>query len=95
MLKGVGWYTIFIITVIGMFVGAMLVMFWNYIEVQKKEVSREACLLKLQNYCYRWVTEKKEPGDWDNIHPKEGCEKFNINRPTQKDCENIFGVKIS
>jgi hypothetical protein len=94
MSKGVGPYVIFIILAIGIFVGAMLIMFWNYIEMQGKEATKEACLTKLQNYCYRWITEKKEPGDWDSVYPQKGCENFKIEKPTKEYCENLFGVKI-
>jgi hypothetical protein len=94
MSKGVGWYVIFIVAAIGMFVGAMAVMLWNYIEIQGKEATREACLIKFQNYCYRWVSEKKEPGDWDKIYPKEGCENFGVEKPSKEKCENLLGVKI-
>jgi hypothetical protein len=93
-MKAVGWYSIFIISSIVIIVGAALVIFWNYIQFQGKEANREACIFKLQNYCYRWITEKKEPGDWDSIYPQQGCEKFDVNKPTSLDqCKAIFGLK--
>jgi hypothetical protein len=95
MSKGVSSYVIFIIAAIGMFVGAMLMVFYNYIDLQRKEATREACLAKLQNYCFRWVTDKKEPGDWESVHPKTGCEEFGIKKPEKEYCESIFGTKIS
>jgi hypothetical protein len=94
MSKGVGWYVIFIVATIGMFVGAMVVMLWNYSETQVKEATRQACLNKFQKYCYRWVTEKKEPGDWDKFYPTEGCENFGVKKPSKEECENLLEVKI-
>jgi cell division protein FtsL len=91
MSKGVGWYVIFIILVIAMFIAAMLVVFWHYINAQNIQATREACAIKLQNYCYRWVTEKREPGDWDKVYP-QGCEQFGITKPDESYCKNLFGI---
>ncbi|MHA1852019.1 MAG: hypothetical protein ACTSUF_00750 [Candidatus Heimdallarchaeaceae archaeon] len=89
MSKAVGWYVIFIIFVIGMFVGSMLIIFWKYLSEQNIQASKEACTLKLTNYCYRWLTEKKEPGDWDQVNP-QGCEQFNITKPDEDQCKNLM-----
>jgi hypothetical protein len=90
MLKAIGWYVVFLVIVIGFFIGAAIIVLWHFLGIEEKEATREACVTKLQNYCYRWITEKKEPGDWDSIYPKEGCEKFNINKPSLDDCKNIL-----
>lgn len=87
-MKAVSIYTVFIIAVIGIFFTAILVVIWNYINIQTEESMRAGCMIKLENYCYRWISEKKEPGNWEEIEPK-GCEKFGITKPTKEYCEKL------
>lgn len=79
---------IFLLVVIGLMVGAGLIIFWKWFEVT--QVSEATCRLKQQNYCSELIA-GKEP-KWDEIPPKTGCEKFGIMEPSEEDCRELYGV---
>ena len=48
-----------------------------------------ACQNKLIEYCSRWATMGMDPGDWDEIQPKD-CEKYGVQRPqSEQDCQRV------
>lgn len=95
-MRGIATKTLFLVVVIGMIIFFSLVIFWHWLGLQIKVVSRTTCAAKLWNYCNRWYNEKKEPGDWDNLSPKdedcraiEGLEDFG--KPDEKKCKDLIG----
>ena len=90
MKKGISWYIVFLLVVIGLTISGILLIFWNAFEFVPKEGSRISCQMKYINYCFRWARDKKDPGDWDEVNPTEGCEEFNIYKPTEEDCKKFF-----
>ena len=89
-MKALAWYIIFLIIIIGISIFGIGIVFYNYLAVMPMEASKTACQFKYLNYCFRWMRDNKEPADWNEIEPKNCCEKFNICKPKKEDCEKIF-----
>lgn len=90
-------HAIFLIIVIGIFIFAIFVIFYSWINIQNLQASKELCATKLLNYCTEWWKNgfKQPPYDWNNQAPA-GCEKapININQPTDSsDCKSLLGIK--
>lgn len=88
-MKGIGWYIVFLVVMMGMIIAGVLIVLWNVIAKYPQEANKLSCQLKYANYCFRWSIKKKDPGDWDKIEPKE-CEKVGINKPSERDCKKMF-----
>jgi hypothetical protein len=79
---------IFIIFMIGLIVGAALIIFWKWYASQSMMANQFACQMKLHNYCADVIQGKQT--DWDSIPPTSGCDKFGIEGPPDKgDCEKL------
>lgn len=76
---------IFIIVFIGLVVGASLVIFWKWYANQNMMANEFACKIKQQNYCIDLIKGKQT--NWNEIPPKEGCEKFNVYEPSVEECQ--------
>lgn len=89
-MKAVAWYIIFIIAIIALTIFGLGIVLYHFISIGPREADRISCQMKYWNYCFRWLKDKKEPGDWDKIAPQEGCEKFGIEKPKENDCKKLF-----
>jgi len=96
-MKGVAVKTLFLVVVIGMIIFFSLIIFWHWFNFQFVEATRATCSIKYSNYCQRWYTDKKEPGDWDDVPPKpevcktiEGLEDFS--KPDAEACKQLLGM---
>jgi len=87
-MRGVSTEAIFVIVVLGMIIMAGIVVFWRWISSQK-EASEASCKAKQLSYCISLVN--NENVEWENIAPKEGCEKFGISKPTKEECQKLIG----
>ena len=79
---------IFIIIFIALVVGASLIIFWKWYANQNMMASEYACKMKLYNYCIDAIRGKQT--NWNEIPPKEGCEKFNVVQPTEQECKKLI-----
>jgi hypothetical protein len=79
---------IFIIFFIGLVVGACLIIFWKWYASQSMIASEYACRMKLYNYCLDVIGGKQ--ANWNELPPKEGCEKFNIVQPSEEECKKLI-----
>ena len=81
---------IFIIVVIGLIVGASMVIFWRWMQTQEKVANEYNCKLKLQSYCEALINGEKPK--WNKIPPKEGCEDYGVAEPNEKECRSLFSL---
>jgi hypothetical protein len=88
-MKGLAWYIIFLVVMIGIIVAGALIVLWDVISRYPQEANKISCQLKYVNYCFRWSVRKKDPGDWNKVEPKE-CEKLEINKPSESECKKMF-----
>jgi hypothetical protein len=79
---------IFIIVLIGLFVGAGMIIFWKWYANQKMIANEVNCRLKQQSYCLD-VINGKQP-NWDDVPPKSGCETYKIFPPTEEECKKLI-----
>jgi len=87
--KAVTTHALFLVATIVLLLIFTIISFWYWIGQTGLETNRNTCTAKFMNYCGRWVLEKRDPGDWDQIEPKN-CEKFEISSPSSMDdCKNI------
>ena len=88
-MKALATDAIFLIVVIGLIVGTALIIFWKWFAAAGMQANEIACRTKLQNFCMDWINGKK--GNWNDIEPKTGCEKFDISEPENVDkCKELF-----
>jgi len=80
---------VFILVVMGLMIGASLIIFWKWVASEEERASERACRLKQYNYCVDLINGKNP--NWDEIPPKEGCEKY-VSIPTEEECKDIFGL---
>ena len=86
-MKGVAIDAIFLIVVIGMLIGASLLIYAIWVENQKNVATEISCKLKIQVYCNKLVA--GENPKWDELEPREGCEKYGIEAPpTLEECKS-------
>jgi len=90
MKKGISWYIVFIVALIAIAIGGIFLVLWNVLNIAPKEANKLSCQMKYFNYCFRWATDKRDPGDWDRVNPTEGCENFGIEKPSEEDCRKLF-----
>lgn len=88
-MKGLAWYIVFLVVMIGMVVAGVLIVLWNVIAKYPQEANKISCQFKYVNYCFRWSLRRKDPGDWDRVEPK-GCEELGIDKPTKTECDKLF-----
>ena len=87
--KGIGWYSIFLISVIAMLISFSFLVLSKYIPSIQKELKRQACMEKVADFCKKWIESKKEP-DWDQMKPTN-CEDVGVKKPeTLEDCLNFL-----
>jgi len=79
---------IFIIFVIGLIVGAALLIFWKWYGTSITMANEFTCKLKLQSYCMD--INKGKQTNWNELAPKEGCEKFNVVQPSEEECKKLL-----
>lgn len=89
-------HSVFLVIVIGLFIFAMFVIFYNWININNLQASQEVCATKLLNYCTEWWKNgfKQSPYDWNQQAPSD-CEKapININQPSSPDdCKKLLGI---
>lgn len=96
-MKGVVVKTLFLVVVIGMIIFFSLILFWHWFNLQMVGATRATCSIKYSNYCQRWYSDKKEPGDWNDVPPEdedcraiEGLEDFG--KPGSEDCKKLLGM---
>jgi hypothetical protein len=89
MRKAISTYVLFIILLIAVTAMGIGVILFYFGQSSKEQATLASCQTKLTEYCYKWVKDNKEPGDWDKI-PPTGCEKFNINKPTEDYCRKVY-----
>lgn len=75
---------VFILIVIGLIVGAGLVIFWKWLDFLNIQANEISCRMKQSNYCMDLIAGKNP--NWDDIPPKEGCEKY-VTQPTLEECK--------
>jgi len=80
---------IWVLLVIGIMVGAAIVVFWKWKDLNNTVASEFNCKIKQQSYCLGVIN--KESQNWDEIAPKTGCEKYNVVKPADEDCKRLFG----
>jgi hypothetical protein len=78
---------IFVIFVIGLIIGASLIVFWKWFDLGKLQANEWSCRMKLLNYCADLV--KGKQSSWNDIPPKEGCEKY-VAQPSLDDCKKVY-----
>jgi len=89
-MKALATDAIFVIVVIGLMVGAGLVIFWKWLDIQNIQANEMSCRLKQQAYCNDWISDQK--WNWDEKEPKN-CEQFGIGPPPSKEeCKKLFGL---
>lgn len=86
--SGVSSTAIFVMVVIGLMFLAGLVIFWRWLDLQKREANEFACKVKQRSYCLALI--KGENPNWEEIEPKEGCEKFEIVKPGIEECKKMM-----
>lgn len=91
-MKAVAVRTIFLVLIITLLITTTLVVFWKWVASQKTTATELSCRMKYMNYCERWVTSGREPDDWDEVPPTSGCEEFDIVKPSEEECKELFGV---
>ncbi|MEM5773017.1 MAG: hypothetical protein QXL86_02205 [Candidatus Aenigmatarchaeota archaeon] len=86
----VNWHFLFIVFSILIGITCLIAIFWNWLVTQKEEANKFSCSNKLVNYCMRWLAEQKDPGDWNDVPPKD-CEKYDIVRPaSMEECKSVI-----
>ncbi|OYT42719.1 MAG: hypothetical protein B6U78_00335 [Candidatus Aenigmarchaeota archaeon ex4484_224] len=88
MIKGVGWYILFVIFLIGLFLLALSIVFPQIFPHFSNYSLRYACVRKLQSFCYKWITTGIKE-DWNSIPPFD-CSKVGISEPKREECENLI-----
>ena len=90
MKKAVSTHTIFLIAIMALFLVFTIIGLWYFIGQAEIEANEATCKEKYLNYCMRWKMNGEDPGDWDDVNPKN-CEELNIRRPSTFDeCKNII-----
>jgi hypothetical protein len=79
---------IFVVVVIGLMIGAALLLYWKWVSLQPGIADEVHCRIKLQSYCNELLAGKQP--SWNDLEPKTGCEKFNVYEPTKQQCESLF-----
>ena len=87
-MKIVSTSAIFVITVIGIIVLAGILVFWRFMNLQNASANEASCKAKQFSYCSSLINGENK--DWEEIPPKEGCEKFGIVKPSKDECERIL-----
>jgi hypothetical protein len=78
---------IFIVVVIGLIIVASLIVFWKWLDLQNMQANQWNCRMKLMNYCSDLIRGRQT--NWDDISPKEGCEKY-VAKPSLEDCKKVY-----
>lgn len=86
-MKGVSSTVIFVVVAIALFVGAGIIVFWKWMDLQGLIANESSCILKQKSYCVSLIN--GENPNWDEINPKTGCEKFGIVQPSSDDCKRL------
>jgi len=81
-------HAIFIILLIALIVSTTMILFWKWYASAKTEANALTCRMKLQSYCLDLIAGKNPK--WDEIPPKEGCEKFEIVQPSEDECREMI-----
>jgi len=84
-MKGVTSTAIFVMFAIGAIAIGCVLVVWRWVDWQGKWVNEATCKAKQNDYCTR--LNNGENPDWDQISPKEGCEKFGIVKPSPDECK--------
>lgn len=77
---------IFVIVIITILVVTATMIFWRWIAGQRG-ANEYSCGMKRMNYCLSLIN--KENVKWEDIPPKEGCEKFGIVKPSEEECKEL------
>jgi len=81
-MKGVGPSAIFVLLVIMLFIGASVVIFYEWIKIHQGEISKTKCAAAQQNYCIALINNQNPT--WDVKDPS--CTK-----PSDEECRRMFG----
>ena len=95
--KAVAIHATVLVILMAVFIFAIFVIFFNWINIQNLQASKELCATKLLNYCTEWWKKdfKDKPYNWAEQSPVD-CEKdpINIHEPTDvNDCRALLGIK--
>jgi len=95
--KAVAIHATVLVILMAVFIFAIFVILFNWINIQNLQASKEFCATKLLNYCTEWWKKdfKEKPYSWADQSPA-GCEKnpININEPNDvSDCRALLGIK--
>ncbi|MHA1828278.1 MAG: hypothetical protein ACTSX6_06480 [Candidatus Heimdallarchaeaceae archaeon] len=89
-MKAIALQAVFLLVVIGLIIGATLIVFWKWLGAQS-EPNEMTCKLKLRSYCSQ-VVGGKNP-DWSSFEPK-GCEPFigysDTSPPSEDECKELY-----
>jgi len=76
---------IFILFLIGLVIGASLIIFWKWISGQTTIANEFACKTKWNSYCSDLIQGKQT--NWNELPPTQGCEKYDVVQPSEQECK--------
>ena len=87
--KAIATHSLFLIGTMVLFLIFTVISLWPLISLTPIETTKASCTGKYMSYCERWILNGEDPGDWDDIEPKN-CEEIGIDMPrTLDDCKNL------
>ena len=89
MLKGITWYTVFIIVLIGFLTALSIILLNKFFGNTHQKATEFACRTKVYTYCEELLS-GKDP-EWDKIEPTSGCEDYGITEPPDEErCRELY-----
>ena len=86
MLKGITWYTVFIIVLIGFLTALSIILLNKFFGNTHQKATELACRVKVQTYCQQLLSGKNPK--WNEIEPTSGCEDYGP--PDEERCKELY-----